>query len=164
MKWGSCCFRFFFNVASHLTVPTFNCISEFPGIYLRSIETNIIQGVLDTVFWKKSQVFLMQLTKHFCLWTTGNTDKLLILPKFCFSFSTFSALSFTPGSVLPRTPNVRMKSIWYVINTLVWFSLMCHFFRNANGGVWDSMIAWVWGLLRKEKLCFLAPKMTLLRE
>lgn len=73
-----------------------------------------------------------------------------------FLFSTFSAFSFASGSILSRVPNVRIKSIWYVINILVWLSLMCHFFRNANSGIWDSMIAWDWEQLKEEQLCFLA--------
>lgn len=78
--------------------------------------------------------------------------------------STFSALPFASGSVLLRVLNVRMKSIWYVINILVWLNLMCHFFRNANGGIWASIIAWGGGGWWRRNFASWLPQMTLPRE
>ena len=148
MRWGSCCLGFFY-VASQLIVPKFSCISESPRNLPQIYCDKIIRGVLERVFWTNSMSYL--------LGTSGSSCGTVFL------FSIFSALSFASGSVLLRIPNVRMKSIWYVINILVWLNLMCHFFRNANGGIWDSDST-EWGWMREEKLCFLAPKMALLRE
>lgn len=78
--------------------------------------------------------------------------------------STFSALPFASGSVLLGIPDVRTESIWYVINILVWLNLMCHFFRNANGEIWASIIAWGGGSWGRRNFASWLPQMTLPRE
>ena len=50
------------------------------------------------------------------------------------------------------------------INILVWLNLMCHFFRNANGGLWASIIAWGGGGWWRRNCASWLPQMTLPRE